>query len=348
MDDGSRGSSSRSAEAFGRARAVRSILSSLHRDRLLCLAGSAGVGKSAVARLVALEIGRRENHRVISLDISRIDTHGLEQSIAASLGSDNGHRAPLSEVLRFLNDTPTLVVFDNCEHVAEQMSGLCRDIAEMSSKIQVLATSRHVMRIPDRMNHRLVPLPTPPGIPNLSAASILQFPSARLLLSRMTVNCAHQPVTHEVAGDIADLCRRLEGIPLAIEMAALRIEEFGLKGLIARMDRSLSLLSRGLRTAHVRHRSLRCTLEWSYQLLDRTERLVFGKLSDLPSDFSLEAAIERAAGSGDRLASIRSALDGLVDKSLIHQMGAPTSYTYRMLDMTRAFAREKRIEQQLD
>jgi predicted ATPase len=210
-----------------------------------------------------------------------------------------------------------LLVFDSCEHVIEAASVLAERIFNDAPQVHILATSREMLSVEGEQVHRLAPLAFPPEGTHPTADEALAFPAVRLFVERATVNQARFAFSDTDAPFVADICRKLDGIALAIELAAGRVGAYEIRGVATLLDQRLGLLWGGRRTALPRHRTLTATLDWSFDLLQEFERTILRRLSVFAGSFTLEAARSVAAGDDLDDALVLSAMDGLATKSLV-------------------------------
>lgn len=318
---------------FGRKAAVATIAGQLARGRLVTIAGPGGIGKSAVARLAASNYAGEAD--VVWIDFSEIGRGELVQTVVASaLGVISRTDNILPEIISFLKTRRLLLVLDSCEHLVANVAEFVEKLLAQTSEIRILATSREPLRAEGERVHRLLPLELPQG--RMKAEDALASPAVQLFVERADACLGGYELTDEDAPHVVDICTRLDGIALAIELAAGRLETIG----VATLSRSLSdgfrLLTRGRRTALARHQTLRATLDWSYQILPSAEQQALNALSVLPGWFAsdMAAAILSVDETDDILAA-------LVAKSLIAAATPSGETLYRLLDTTRLYAAEK-------
>jgi predicted ATPase len=225
----------------------------------------------------------------------------------------------------------------NCRLSSRERSG-SRRTARRSSPSSAAVSP--VSAIAGEWVRRLPPLQCPREASSISAAEALAYPSIQLFVDRICARDASYTLTDASAPTVAEICRRLDGIPLAIELAAGRVEAFGIEGLAAQLDAPLRLLSGGRRTAHARHQTLSGMLDWSYGGLSDPERAVFRRLAIFPDEFTLTAACAVAGSAGDG-ANVIEHVATLVAKSLVIADFSRATARYRLLATTRAYAREK-------
>jgi predicted ATPase len=330
------------ARMIDRTDAVAALTAQLLRDRLVTIVGPGGIGKTTVALAVAKKLIEGHGHDVRFVDLASIrDPAGMPGALADALGLEIGSEDPTFELIAALQDKALLVALDNCEHVIETVALLAVRILRGAPDVQILATSREPLRVEGEHVHRLPPLESPPRSAGLTAAAALAFPAVQLFVERAAASSGAFELGDEDAPFVADICRMLDGVPLAIELAAARIDAFGVRGLAAHLGDALELLTGGRRPARPRHNSLRANLDWDHDLLRDDERVVLRRLAIFARGFTLEAASAVAAGAGLAAAEVVACVANLVTKSLIAaEVGGPVS-CYRLLRSTRAYALEK-------
>jgi predicted ATPase len=238
-----------------------------------------------------------------------------------------------------------LLVLDNCEHLADSVAALAEALLKASPGLVILATSREALRAEGEWIQSLPPLGLPPSSAALTATEALRFPAVQLFAERASASLGSFDLSDADAPVVAEICRRLDGIALAIEFAAGRLDAFGLRELAGLLDDRLQVLTRGRRTALPRHQTLRATLDWSYEILPEREQMTLRRLAIFSGGFSLSAA--RDVVTGGQMAFLEDfgdSLAALVDKSLVAAEVAGIEPQYRLLETTRAYAREKLYE----
>ncbi len=327
---------------IGRDDTVNRLADQLRRQRLLTIVGPGGIGKTSVALAIAEQLIPNYEHGVWLLDLAPLGDPGLvANALADALGLQIRSEDPLPGLVASLRAMKMLLVLDNCEHVIEAAATLAVAILIGAREVQIVATSREPLRIEGEHVHRLSPLASPPASARLTAADALSFPAVQLLVERAAATLDEFELTDSDAPIVADICSKLDGIALAIELAAARVDTFGVRGVAAHLDDRFQLLSRGRRTALPRHRTLRATLDWSYQLLPEPERVVLRRVAILAGRFSEQAASSIAASAEIAASEIVESLANLVTKSLVWADVGDLALRYRLLETVRAYALEK-------
>ncbi|TWI49742.1 putative ATPase [Pseudoduganella flava] len=297
-------------DAGAHAKLVQALAQHLPQRRLVTLTGPGGVGKSTAAQAVAARLGA--HYCVHSADVAAASDPAAALGDALGLPPGTDPVPPLRAVVR---DRPVLVVLDNCERAIDAAATLAERLLRDVPDVVVLATSREALRATGEWVERLEPLACPPAGP-LDAAAALAFPAVALFMQR-TAAVHGYALADDDAQAVAELCRRLDGLPLALELAGERLDLFQPRELAARLDARLQLLKGGRRTAPPRHRSLRATLEWSWDTLTATERTVLCRLALCAGPFTLERATRIAAQEDIGAAQVEDAVAALVAKSLL-------------------------------
>jgi predicted ATPase/DNA-binding winged helix-turn-helix (wHTH) protein len=329
----------------GRTDIVDAVAAQLPRWRFVTLVGPGGIGKTTVAVAVAERLMASYKDKVRFIDLAPLSDPNLVPSVLASvLGvaivSDN----PIPGLISFLRDKQILLVLDSCEHLVEAAAALALELLQGARGVHILATSREPLRVQGEHIQRLSPLSFPSESAKLTAAEALTFPAVQLFVERAAASLDAFELTDENAPVVCEICRRLDGIALAVELAASRVDVFGLRDLAARLDDRFRLLTRGRRTALPRHQTLGATLDWSYEWLPEPERVILRRLSVLTGSFTLEAACAVAA-CGERAAvEVVDGIANLVSKSLVAADVGGAVVRYRLFDTTRAYALAKLTE----
>ena len=353
---------------IGREREAAHVAQLLAASRLVTLTGSAGVGKTTLALRVAADLLPAYPGGVWWVDLGAVaDEAFVAQTIAAALEVREAVGRTASQSLAdYLADRHLLLVLDNCEHLAGGVARLARALLQTAAQLHILITSQQPLGLTGETVWRVPSLavPAPPQLTAGAKASpmpgsmsgaathadaaalhaLRQCDSAQLFLERAQAGLPTFALTTGNAADIAAICRRLDGIPLAIELAASRVRTLTPVQIAGRLDDLLGLLARQTGGGPARHRTLRATLDWSYALLSQHERMLLGRLAVFAGSFTLEAAEEICAGEGLRREQVLDLLAGLEDKSLVEATPAAGQVRFRLHETIRQYAAEKLAE----
>ena len=303
--------------------------------RLVTLVGPGGVGKTRLAQAAARRAARRHPDGVWMVDLAAVtDPARVLGSVARSVDVPLPDHADADELARRLAGRDELIVLDNCEHLIDAASVLADALIRGAPHLRLLATSQAPLKIAGEQLHRVEPL----ALDGLSPALQLFEARARAVQPWFQLDDARRD-------DVADICRRLDGIPLAIELAAARVPLLGVDGLRQRLDQRFRLLTASPRNAPQRQQTLHAALAWSHALLDPLEQRVFRRLARFLGGFSLPLAQQVGADKHDDEWAVLDALGALVDRSLVVADPGPTP-RYRLLESARAFALERLCEAQ--
>lgn len=324
---------------IGRADDVAAVSGQLMAHRFVTIVGTGGVGKTTVAIEAGYELAGSFAGAVHFIDLGVLSDPGLvPTAIASMLGLSVQSDDPTPGLIAFLRDKRILLILDTCEHLIDAAAALASQVFDAAQGVHILATSREALQVEGERIYRLPPLAFPPEGSEVTAAVARMFPATRLFIERATASGAAPDADDGSAAIVAAICRRLDGVALAIELVARRVEAYGLEQTAALLDQSLALLWAGSRNAPPRHKTLRAALEWSYGLLSASERMVLRRLSVFVGDFTIEAALAVVTDATVDQASVFSAIDSLVAKSMVAVRPAGAMMRYRLLDTTRAFA----------
>ena len=327
---------------IGREEAATALASRLSRQRLVTVLGPGGIGKTTVALAVAERVVASYEHGVWLIDLAPLgDPRLVPSAVAAVLGLHMPAADPLHGLAAAVRDKRTLLVLDNCEHLIEAVAGLATAILSAAPGVNILATSREPLRVAGEREYRLASLGVPQAASRPTAAEAAAFPAVQLFVERASAIVEDFALTDANAPAVAEICRRLDGLPLAIEFAAPRVAVLGVEGLAARLGDSLQLLGRRRRAATPRHQTMRAVVDWSYGLLAEDEQDFLRSLGIFAGGFTVEAA---AAVVPDAARTRNTAIDRLADlvaKSLVVVDTGGIQPRFRLLDTTRAYAIEK-------
>lgn len=331
---------------IGRERELKDIRSLFGRTHLLTLTGAGGSGKTRLALQFAADAVDEFDKGAWFIDLAPISDPALVPNAvlnALNLVEEPG-RAPLDTLTDYLGAKVIFLVLDNCEHLVEACARLAHHVLTHCPNAQILATSREALSVPGEVTYAVpvLGLPDPKHLPSLEAVS--QYDAVRLFIERALAIQPNFSITNSNAPAVAQICFRLDGIPLAIELAAARIKLFSPEQIAARLDDRLRLLTGGSRTVMPRQRTLRAAIEWSYSLLSEQERILFRRLAVFAGGWTFEAAEQVCRGDGLDEFEILELLSQLVNKSLVRTDLRGEETRYGMLETIREYAAEKLIE----
>ena len=330
---------------IGRDEAVVSLLSEMHTRRFVTIVGPGGIGKTRIALAVASRFGASLQRQVQYIDFSRVnDPLLLPSSLASVLGASSPSEDPFRGVIDCLRDKQMLIVLDSCEHVIDAAAILVEVVLKAGPGIQVLATSREPLRAEGEYVKRLAPLRMPATPANLTGDQALAFPAIELFVERASMSFEDFELADADVPAAVSICMKLDGLPLAIELAAGRIGPFGIRELAKRLDDRFTLLARGRRTALPRHKTLRATLDWSYGILPEHEQSILRRLAVFCGEFTMNSAQAVAASGAIGSVDVLDGVTSLIAKSLVSVALRDAITTYRLLETTRAYAHEKLLE----
>src|SRR5215211_1770794 len=328
----------------GREQEIEEAKSELAMTRLLTLTGVGGSGKTRLALEVARDLVEAYPDGVWLVELAPLSEEVLvPKAVAEALKVPERPAEPLADALaEVLRNRELLLILDNCEHLLEAVARLVDRLLDSCSHLRIMATSREAIGVEGEVRWVVPPLsvPEPHGTP--PSEEIGGYESVRLFLERARERDPSFSLSPPNALSVADICRMLEGIPLAIELAAARVGTLSVEQISERLGGSLELLTRGGRTAVPRHRTLKGALGWSYDLLSEAEQKVFRRLSTFAGGFTLEASEAVGSGDGVEEREVLDLLSGLVEKSLVLVRGGdPGGARYRLLEPVRQYALDK-------
>jgi predicted ATPase/DNA-binding CsgD family transcriptional regulator len=327
----------------GRRQAVADVKRALSTARLVTLTGFGGVGKSRLAMRVGRELRRAFPDGACLIELAKLrDPFLVGQAVAAALDiRDQSVRDIESVLLRYLSDKRMLLILDNCEHVLDGCSRLVTGLLSAAPKLRILATSRESLSIFGEHTWPVPPLTFPvdaaDGLPAHRHEALVLFADRAAAVAPGFV------VDGDNEATVARLCQRLDGVPLAIELAAVRMRMLSVEQILARLEDRFRLLTDGHHDGPGRHRSLRAAVEWSFDLCSETERLVWARCSVFAGGFDLDAVEDVCSGDGLAEEDVFAGVTGLVDKSILTCDRSGRSARYRMLETIRRYGQERLV-----
>jgi predicted ATPase/DNA-binding winged helix-turn-helix (wHTH) protein len=333
------------SELIGRDEELQEILNLAVSHRLVTLTGAGGIGKTRLGLETARRLLPKFADGVWIAELAPLfDPDLVPATVAAAVGIELAAGEVSAErVATALGAKQLLLVLDNCEHVIDAAASMVEALLRANPAGSAIATSREPLRAEGEWIYRVAPLAVPAG-DTQDVADALRFGAVRLFVTRAGAAEPHFAPNRRAAAVIVAICRRLDGIPLAIELAAARAAALGIDELATRLDDRFHLLTGGRRTALPRHQTLRATLDWSYQLLAEPERVILRRLAIFPGGFGLDAARAVAARGETEAPDVVAGLVNLVTKSLVSMDVDGAATRYRLLETTRAYALEKLSE----
>lgn len=330
---------------IGRQAEIAALMQELPRQRLVTIVGPGGIGKTTVALAVAGGLAASFEHGAWLVELGPIrEPRFVAGALAAALGFSSYAEDSAAALITHLRDRRMLILLDNCEHLLGAAAALAEQIMAQAPGVHLLATSREPLGIREERLSRLPSLGNPPASVLVTAREAMDYSAVQLFVERATSSHDVFEMSDADAPFVAEICRRLDGIALAIELAATRADVFGVRDLLVLLDDRFRLLGQGARTADPRHQTLAATLDWSYELLSEDERTILRHLSVFAGAFTLEAACAVAADTQEAVPGLIDGLGRLVAKSLVSvDFGGPATQ-YRLLESTRAYALQKLAE----
>src|SRR6202045_1414002 len=333
------------SELIGREVELDEILELSASHRLVTLVGAGGIGKTRLGFEIARHLLPRFADGIWAIELAPLSNPELVPvTVATTLGLELalGTASPLT-VANALRSKQLMLVLDNCEHVVDAAARMAESLLRVNPAARVIATSRELLRVEGEWVSPVPPLAVPAeGSPD--SEDPLRYGAVRLFVERARAATPYFSPDARVAAAIVGICRRLDGIPLAIELAVARAASLGIEGLAARLDDRFRLLTGGHRTAMPRHQTLRATLDWSYELLTEPERVVLRRLAVLAGAFTLPAASAVAADDKIAASEVVDSVVSLVAKSLVTADSDGVRVRYRLLETPRAYSLEKLVQ----
>ena len=331
----------RSTRIIGRDNDISAIAELIAEHRFVTIHGPGGVGKTTLGLAVASAQAHAFADGVCFVDLSlNIGVHTVADALASALELIVRASDPTANILDFIRGREMLLVLDSCETTIDDAAALAESIIQQTPSVAVLATSREPLRAQSEHVYPLEPLSSPPEGVITTTSDLLVFPAAQLFCERAIAGGYRAELKDADAVIVGDICRRVDGNALALELAASRVSTYGLRQTADLLNSHMKLAWRGRRTAPPRHQTLTAMLDWSYALIDERERDVLRQLSVFVGGFGLDEA-RGVAGESDE---IIEALEQLVLKSLVAVNTSGQTPRYRLLDTTRAYASAKLLE----
>jgi predicted ATPase/DNA-binding CsgD family transcriptional regulator len=326
---------------IGRRHQIQEVKAALTRARLVTLVGPGGVGKTRLALRTASDLMRGTPDGVWLVELAGLqDAELVTKAVMTSLDlRDESSRWPVSRLIEYVSSKRLLLVLDNCEHLLDACAVLTDAVLRETPSLRIIATSRQALGVAGETVVPLSPLTVPDPDEQTTPDRLAQADAVALLVARAREAGAAFELTPENEAAVVELARRLDGMPLAIELAAVRLRTLGLDQLVERLNDRFHVLIGGSRTAPARHQTLEATIAWSHDLLGDDDRAVLRRLSVFAGSFSLEAA-EKVGEAGTALpAGVLDILTNLVERSFIVREGTPATARYRLHETMREFAR---------
>jgi predicted ATPase/class 3 adenylate cyclase len=331
---------------IGRGREIAEIKTMLATERLVTLTGAGGSGKTRLAVQVGADLLEQYPDGVWLVELAALaDPALVPQTVASALGVPEQPGRGLTETLvDYVRSKLLLLLLDNCEHLLAACAGLADSLLRACPRLRILATSRESLGMRGETLYPVpsLSIPDPQRLPRTE--DLVQYDAVRLLAERAAAAVPVFKVTQQNAQAVAHLCYRLDGIPLAIELAAARLKALAVEQVVARLDDRFQLLTGGNRTALPRQQTLRATMDWGYDLLSVKERLVLRRLSVFVGGWTLEAAETVCCGGSVEASDIMDLLARLVDKSLVLAETRGSEARYRLLETVRQYGHDRLLE----
>ena len=326
---------------IGRERQQAEVKALLGSNRLVTLVGVGGIGKTRLALQAAADVLDEHPDGVWLVELAPLtDPRLVPQALASVVGVKEEAGPPVQEALvKFVADRQLLLVLDNCEHLVQACAELALRLLQSGPRVKILATSREHLNVTGETIHAVPPLAIPQPERNFMPAELAQYEATRLFVERAMAAQPAFRLTEQNTAAVADVCQRLDGIPLALELAAARVRALSVEEIAARLTDRFGLLTRGDRTALPRQQTLRALIDWSYDLLTERERALLRRLAVFAGGFTLDAAEAVGAGGLVAGADVLDALTRLVEKSLV--VPEPDIGRYRLLETMRQYAHER-------
>ncbi|RFB76576.1 winged helix-turn-helix domain-containing protein [Methylovirgula sp. 4M-Z18] len=317
------------------------------KHKFITITGTGGIGKTTVALALLNRIRMHYPDGGFLIDVAPLERSSLvAEHVASILQVPTAEAQALEGLVRYLKGRSALLVLDNCEHVIEATARIAETIASQAPHVHILATSREPMRARGEWVFPLAPLTTPPLSKAMTSEEVMRYPSALLLRERAIAAGWSFDLVDGDASSVAEVCIKLDGLPLALELAAVRVPSLGLRTVAERLDDRFDFLIKGRRTADHRHQTLSALIDWSYETLVEPSRKIWRRIACFAGSFSLDDAVHVASLESKTEASVLDALDDLVGKSLlmVEQVPGVSQHRFRLLETMRLYAYSRLVE----
>jgi predicted ATPase/DNA-binding winged helix-turn-helix (wHTH) protein len=325
----------------GRNDAVAKLKTELTRERMVTIVGPGGIGKTSLALAATPSWVTESGYDVGFVDLATVtDPASVPAAVASAISTTTIHEDIAKAMLRELRNRRLLIILDNCEHVVSAVASLCELLLTGTKDVRLLATSREALQIPSEWIHRLAPLRTPPA-DTTTAAEAIVYPAVQLFVERAMANVDTYEFRDEDAPSVVNICRRLDGIPLALEFAAARIDLLDVHTIAEGLNDRFALLTKGHRNALPRQQTLRAVLEWSCGLLSTDRKIVLRRLSVFAGPFGVDDAVDVVSSDNVPRLTVLESLSDLVAKSILIADVSGHAVSYRLLETTQIYAYEQ-------
>ncbi|MHC4976836.1 MAG: protein kinase domain-containing protein, partial [Planctomycetota bacterium] len=326
----------------GRQRELEELQNSFDHSRIVTLTGSGGCGKTRLGLKFAEQLLNKFPDGVWHVPLASLTGEGITQAVMSALGlKDEKGKSPSETLIDHLREKHILLLFDGCEHILGQCASLVETLLRSGPNICVLITSRQSLGLPGESNYRVPSLSTPDNIESLSPRELMEFESVRLFADRATASCPRFRMSEDLATVIAEIVQKIDGIPLAIELAAARTRAMSLGQIARRLDNSFRLLRGGSKSSLERHQTLQATIDWSHSMLSEEEQILFRRLAVFNGGWTLEAAESVCQGDPIDELDVIDLLSLLVEKSLVNFEEGGEGDRYKLLETVRQYATSK-------
>jgi predicted ATPase/DNA-binding winged helix-turn-helix (wHTH) protein len=329
----------------GRDEVIETVVSRYSQHRLVTIVGPGGIGKTTVAIAAADQMSASFVDGIWFVGLATlVDAALVFTAVAATLGVSSTGVDPLTSLAAWSRDKHMLIVLDCCEHLADAAAPLAEALLQAAPRVCILATSREPLRAEGERVLRLPALEVPSGTAPLSAIDALGYSAVQLFCERAAAVIEGFVLSDADIPDVLEICRGLDGMPLALELAAVQVDVLGIQGLVQGLTHRFDLLNRGRRTALPRQQTLRATIDWSYDLLPKVEKVILRRLAVFRGGFTMEAAGSVIGDEHIRRFEVIEIIANLSQKSLVAtDISGDITYHY-LLDTTRVYALEKLME----